>query len=58
MLFKFVDFYRAVVLHATVRLVPILQQLCSGLEIYDLLGMVRAERTYADSYLHKSLVGR
>ncbi|CAL8372815.1 unnamed protein product [Arctogadus glacialis] len=38
------EIIRAVVLHATVRLVPILQQLCSGLEIYDLLGMVRAEK--------------
>ncbi|CAL8378806.1 unnamed protein product [Boreogadus saida] len=38
------EIVRAVVLHATVRLVPILQQLCSGLVIYDLLGMVRAEK--------------
>ncbi|XP_056134825.1 uncharacterized protein LOC130111618 [Lampris incognitus] len=35
---------RAVVLHATVRLLPILQQLCSGLKIYNLLSMVWAEK--------------
>ena len=44
LLIKFAHFCRAVVLHATVRLVPVLQQLCSGLKIYNLLGMVRAEK--------------
>ncbi|KAL2085761.1 hypothetical protein ACEWY4_019081 [Coilia grayii] len=38
------EIVRAVVLHATVRLLPILQQLCCGLKLYNLLDMVRAEK--------------
>ena len=37
-------FYRCIILHATVRLLPMLQQLSSGLELYGLRPMVQANR--------------
>lgn len=36
-------YYSSVVLHSTVRLLPMLQQIASGLKLYDLLSLVQQE---------------
>ncbi|KAL1251872.1 hypothetical protein QQF64_019668 [Cirrhinus molitorella] len=38
------DIVRSVVLHARVRLVPMLQQICSGMKLYGLLTLVQQEK--------------
>ncbi|KAF4117033.1 hypothetical protein G5714_001586 [Onychostoma macrolepis] len=37
------DIMRSVVLHATVRLLPMLQQVCSGMKLYGLLTLVQQD---------------
>ncbi|KAK0138546.1 hypothetical protein N1851_024928 [Merluccius polli] len=49
------EIVRAVVLHATIRLVPILQQLCTGLKIYNLLDMIRAEKDICRQFFVQDL---
>ena len=37
-------FYRSIVLYSTVRLLPMLQQICSGMKLYGLLSLVQKEK--------------
>nr|XP_054594265.1 uncharacterized protein LOC129161649 isoform X2 [Nothobranchius furzeri] len=38
------DILRSTVLHATMRLLPMLQQICSGMKLYGLLSLVQQEK--------------